>query len=137
MVMRLLHPLDLLAVEAGPGRDVGFHADDGLDARFEGGVVELDRAEHVAVVGEGAGLHAQAADALHQVVDLASAVKEGVVAVDVEMHEVRLHRGDYKGGTELRQRARARRRQGFSAGATPTRMRYTCALNSNSFTLGV
>ena len=39
-------------------RDVDLAADDGMDALVLGGVVELNRAEQVAVVGHGHGRHA-------------------------------------------------------------------------------
>ena len=52
-----------------------------------GGVVELDRAEEVAVVGHGDGGHLLFGDDIHQLADLAGAVEEGVVGVAVEVDE--------------------------------------------------
>ncbi len=46
------------ALEARAARDVELLADDGLDALLPAGVVELDGAEHIAVVGQGQGGHA-------------------------------------------------------------------------------
>ena len=98
VVVGLLQPRDLFAVEARAGSDVGLHADDGLHALLEAAVVEFDRAQHVAVVGEGAGLHAQTGDAGRKIRDLARAVQEGIVAMDVEVDELRFHAADYRTG---------------------------------------
>ena len=54
----LLLALPGVAIEPRPGRDVGLHADDRLDAGGPGGLVELQRAEHRPVVGHRQRRHA-------------------------------------------------------------------------------
>ena len=65
--------------------EVGLEADDRLDAVLLGRLVELDRAVHHAVVGEPEGGLAEARGALGELVDLARAVEQRVLGVDVEM----------------------------------------------------
>ena len=92
--------LDAGFVEARAVRDVHLAADDRLHALLLHGVVELDRAEHVAVVGDGAGRHAQLGDALGQLLGPAGAVEEGVFGVEVEVNEG--HRAFERTTTESR-----------------------------------
>ncbi len=68
-------------------RDVDFAADDGMDAFGFGVVVELDRAEEVAVIGHGDGGHFLLGDDLHELGDFAGAVEQRVVGVAVKMNE--------------------------------------------------
>ncbi len=68
-------------------RDVDFAADDGVDAVVLGVVVELDRAEEVAVIGHGDGGHFLLGDDLHELRDLAGSVEQRVVGVAVKMNE--------------------------------------------------
>ena len=75
-------------LEAGGFDEVELAADDGLDALGLGGVVELDRAVEIAVVGKGEGGHAEFHGPVHEPVDAAGAIEEAVVAVDVEMDEI-------------------------------------------------
>ena len=53
-------------------------------------VVELDRAEQIAVVGHGDGGHLLLCDELHQLRDLAGAVEQRVVGVAVKVDEGRV-----------------------------------------------
>jgi len=78
------------AVLAPAARDVGFHAEDRLDPDLERLLVELDRPEQRAVVGEGKRRHAQRGGALQHARDRTGAVEERVVAVVVEVDEVRV-----------------------------------------------
>ena len=75
-------------LEAGAGGDVDLAADDRLDAGGHRLLVELDGAEHVAVVGDRQGRHAAFLGALDQVADLDGAVEEAVLAVQMEMDEI-------------------------------------------------
>jgi hypothetical protein len=52
-----------------------------------GGVVELDRAEEIAVIGHGDGGHFLLGDDVHELVDFAGAVEQGIVGVVVQMDE--------------------------------------------------
>ena len=72
-------------VEAGVWCDVEFAADDGFDVVFFGGVVPVDGAEEVAVVGEGDGGHVELFGFLEEGVDGGAAVEEGEVGMAVEM----------------------------------------------------
>ena len=71
----------------GAGRHVGLQPDDGLDPGILCGVVELDHAEHRAVVGDGQGGHVHLFGALDQLLDVAEAVEQRVFGVNVEVGE--------------------------------------------------
>ncbi len=68
-------------------RDVDLAADDRVDALGFGRVVELHRAEEVAVVGHGDGGHLLLDHEVHQLGDFAGAVEQGVVGVAVQVDE--------------------------------------------------
>ncbi len=74
-------------VEAALWSDVDLAPEDRLHPRVLRRLEETDRAEHVAVVGEGDRGHLVARRELHDVVDPARAVEEGEIAVVVEMDE--------------------------------------------------
>ena len=78
-------------------RDVGLEADDRLDAVLLRLFVEVDDAEHVAVVGDGHRLHAGVGAGLHEIRQADRAVEEAVERVQVEMGEVGGH-GDGSSG---------------------------------------
>ena len=59
----------------------------GLIPASFGGVVELDHAEHRAVVGDGQRGHVHLFDAFDQLLDVREAVEQGVFGVDVEVDE--------------------------------------------------
>ncbi len=81
-------PADPLPLRAmGLGGDVRLQADDRLDSRGLGGLVELVRPEQVAVVGHRDGRHAHLGAALEQVGDPGGAVQHRVLGVDVEVDE--------------------------------------------------
>ena len=69
------------------GGDVDFAADDGVNAFGFGGIVELDGAEEVSVIGHADGGHLLFGADLHELVDFAGSVEQGVVGVVVEMNE--------------------------------------------------
>ena len=68
-------------------RDVDLAADDRLHAFALGRVVELHRAEQVAVVGHGDGRHLLLDDGVHQLADFTGAIEQGVIGVAVQMDE--------------------------------------------------
>ena len=68
--------------------DVELAADDRLDAVLLRGIVEMHRAEDVAVVGDGDGRHVQLGHARHELVDVAGAVEQRVVGVQVKMDKL-------------------------------------------------
>ena len=96
------------AIEAGitvghaAARQVTFHADDGFDAGVAAGTVEVEDAEHHAMIGNAQRGHFQFFGARHQVFDAALAIKQGKFAMDVEMDEIAGHSVDVE-----------RRRYGF------------------------
>src|SRR5690606_26585527 len=63
--------------------------EDGLDAFVLRSPVKGHRAEEVAVVGDGDGVHPERLDALDELVEPVAAVEEGVLGVEVEMDEPR------------------------------------------------
>ena len=67
-------------------RDVHLAADHGMDALRFGGVVELDRAEQVAVIGHGHGGHLLLDDR-HQLGDFAGAIEQRVIGVAMQVNE--------------------------------------------------
>ena len=69
------------------GAHVDLAADDGMDALRLAGLVKIDHAVQHAVVGDGAGVHAQLLQALGQFLDAAGAVQQAVFRVQVQMRE--------------------------------------------------
>jgi hypothetical protein len=67
--------------------DVELASDDGLDPDFVGGIDEMHRAKDIAMVGHGHGRHAEFFDAMDQLLDVASAIEQRVVAVQVQVDE--------------------------------------------------
>jgi hypothetical protein len=83
-----------IAVGVAGRSHVGLDADDRLDAALLGLLVELDRAEEVAVVGQRQRRHPGRLGGVQDVTDPIGAVEQAVLAVKVEVDEVR-HPGDY------------------------------------------
>ena len=77
----------LRAIGALAGRDVGLASDDRFDPVLGGFAEKLDRAKHVAMVGDGHRGHARGVGVLEQRLDLVGAVEEAVLGMDVEMGE--------------------------------------------------
>ena len=69
-------------------RDVDLAAEDRIDAALPRLIVEHDRREHVAVLGDRHRRHLQLHRAVEQLLDPARAVEQRVLAVQVEMDEV-------------------------------------------------
>ena len=65
--------------------DIYFTTDDGLDPGIFGQTVELDRAVHHAVVGEGNTIHTKFFHAGNQVRDAAHTIEEAVFAMYMEV----------------------------------------------------
>lgn len=85
----LLVGLPLLVAHASPG-DVGFDADDWLDPMLRCRLDELDGAVEGAVIGEGDGVHPEALCLLHERIQIAHAVEQAELAMDMEVRKVRL-----------------------------------------------
>lgn len=86
MVIRLPVAFTLLYA-AVARRDVGFHPDEGTDARLVRLFLELPRAMHVAVVGDGQSRLLEFESPPDQLIDSIGAVEERIFRVTVEMNE--------------------------------------------------
>ena len=71
--------------------DVELAAEDGLQVLLLHGIEEVDRAVDVAVVGDGGRGLADLGEVLGELVDVAGAVEEGVVGVEMEVRELGGH----------------------------------------------
>ncbi len=89
------------AVEARARRQVELGADDGLDLALLGLLVEVDRAQDRAVVGQRHGGHLEGARLLEQVVDLQGGVEQAVLRVHVEVDEALHSHSMVAGGLEV------------------------------------
>ena len=76
-----------LPVGMQAGRHVHLAADDRLDPGFSGLLVELDRAEDVAVVGHRHRRHPEFRRFLHEFPDAHRAIQQRVLGVEVEVNE--------------------------------------------------
>ncbi len=70
---------------AAAARDVELASEDRLDLGLLRRLVQRDRPEHVAVVGDGDGLHSRSGDPLDQVFHLHRAVEQRILSVNVEV----------------------------------------------------
>ena len=68
--------------------DVDLAAEDGLDADLGALLGEVGRAEHVAVIGDGTGGHAEILGAVAQVLEADGPVQQAVFGMAVQMHEI-------------------------------------------------
>ena len=84
---RAFLPFDLLFFPPVAGGHVGFHANDRLDARFDGGLIKLHRPEQVAMIGDGHRARALDLGRLDQRLDPRRAVKQTVMRMNVKMCE--------------------------------------------------
>ena len=100
-----------------PADDLELGAEDRLHAQLLGGLVEGDRAEHVAVVGQGHGAHALLLDLLDEVLHLHRAVQHRVLRVDVEVDEV----GHFQGACVSRRAAARKERRARPCGRRVSR----------------
>src|SRR5258708_34504544 len=78
---------NLRAIGALARREVHLASDDRLDARGFRLLIELDRAEHVAMVGHRDRFHPRRLGVFDQRPDFVRAVEEAVLRVDVKMDE--------------------------------------------------
>ena len=91
---------------------VSFHADDGFDPGFFGGVVEFDHAEHGAVVGNRQRGHVHFFGAFDQLLDVGKTIQERVNRVGVQVNEGHGAGGGEGGrGEEERKEEEKRRRE--------------------------
>jgi hypothetical protein len=73
--------------------DVELATEDRMEVLLLHGVEEMDGAEDVAVVGHGGGCLANFCEVFGELVDVAGAVEEGVIGVEMEMGEFCRHEG--------------------------------------------
>src|SRR5262249_38796036 len=69
------------------GGDIGLVAENWIDAGFLGGLIELERAVEVAVIGDRQGVHAERFGAADEFIDRTGAVEEAVVTVAMQVNE--------------------------------------------------
>ena len=67
------------------GGDIRLETENRLDPGVAASLVKLQDAVHIAVIGQRQGRHAERLGSVDQRVDLAGAVEEGLVRVDVQM----------------------------------------------------
>ena len=95
--------LDLAVAHVAVVDEVRLEPEQGLDVVLLGGLVELDRAVHDAVVGQADGRLIEGGGALGELADVARAVEQRVLGVDVQ---VRDGRGAHRGGNHRRRGGR-------------------------------
>ena len=76
-----------VAIDPAALGNVGLDADNWLDPRLARSLVELDRTEHVAVIGERKSRHAGVLRCRDDVVQSVSTVEEAVLAMAMEMNK--------------------------------------------------
>ena len=69
--------------------DVKLAPDNRLDARFVRGIHKMHCAKNIAVIGHGDRRHAQLLDAFNQFFDVAGAVEQGVIGMQMQVYEFR------------------------------------------------
>jgi len=77
-------------VQAAPGRDIQFTADDRFDVVGERLFVEINRAEHRAVVGDGDRRHGEFFGFFKEFVQTDHSVEKAVLCMNMEMDEIGL-----------------------------------------------
>ena len=83
------------AIVTAAARDVDLATDDRLDAARGGVMVELLGREQIAMIGDGYGRHAAARRFAHQFLNVAGAVEQAVVRVQMQVNEARsAHAGE-------------------------------------------
>jgi hypothetical protein len=82
-----------VAVAALAGRNVGFVTDDRIETGRFAFLVQLNRAEQIAVIGQGERVHAEVFRLRHQLGYATGAVEETVMTVTVEMNERPIRHG--------------------------------------------
>ena len=92
-------------LEAAAGGDIGFVAEDWVDAGVFASLVELEGAVKVAVVGEGQGLQAQPGRLLGQLLGVGGPVQEAEVGVAVQLGVGHGARPPFAGGRRYPTRA--------------------------------
>ena len=83
--------LPRFAVEPGPRRDVGLDSEDRLQPVLERLRLDLERPEHVPVVGHGDGSHPVLQDVLDEVLRPVGTIEKRVLSVQVKVDEVGRH----------------------------------------------
>ena len=90
IVVVVRKPAIFFGVSAAKGH-VGFAPDDRFDACLFGLAVELDRTEHIAVIGHGYGRLIEGFDLSNKRLDLIGTVKKTELRVKMEMNKRRSH----------------------------------------------
>ena len=77
-------------VQPAARRDVRLASDDRFDAAFRRRLVEIDRAVHVAVIGDRDRRHLRRVRLLHHVINAARPIEQAVLGVQMQMDEIRM-----------------------------------------------
>ena len=77
------------AIQTQMGMDADYYGvtDDRLDASGLAGLIEVDRPEHIAVVGHGHSRHSGLGDMRYQILDLVGAIEKRVLGMCMEVYE--------------------------------------------------
>ena len=90
MVVAIRFVIDLVTLL----RDIHFAADHGVNAFLLGLVIELDRAEQVAMIGHGNGGHVLLHRQVHELGNLARPVEQRVIGMTMQVNKRRGHGGN-------------------------------------------
>jgi hypothetical protein len=85
MMGAFAHKVNLPAFMAGSRSNIDFAPNDGFDSFLAGGLVKLDGAKEIAVIGHRDCLHAGFPNFFHQGRDLVGSIEKTVLGMDVEM----------------------------------------------------
>ena len=80
--------LGIVAEMPGLVGQVGLHAQNGLDLGALTRLIEIDDAEHHAVISDRQRIHPQSGGVLCQRLGLAQPIEQGIFSMGVQMHEI-------------------------------------------------
>jgi hypothetical protein len=75
------------AVKACRRGDIGFTAQNGINATLPGGLIKLHGAEHVAMIGHGHRRHVQFLCAIEQLIDPVRPIQQTEFGMQVQVHK--------------------------------------------------
>jgi hypothetical protein len=81
--------------------DIEFASHDRFDANLVRGIYKMHRTKNIAVVGHGDRGHAEFMNPIDELLDVASAVEQGVIAMQMQVDELGAH-SEIGPGTDIR-----------------------------------